>query len=237
VLLLVVLIAVIAVIGAPRLASWTVARGHVVPRASDVPVLQDGEHRAAVVLGAGLVGERPSRLLRERIDAAIELLEQDRVDLIVMSGDNSTEYYDEPTVMRRYALEHGAPAHQVAPDYAGRRTWDSCVRARDVFGLDEAVIVTNAFHVDRATVSCRAAGLDATGLSVDDSGHSLGNRIAWRARELAATGRGLLDAWVLKPEPAVGGDPIDPWDPCALYASLAPSVASESADDFAQFDC
>jgi vancomycin permeability regulator SanA len=237
VLLLVILAVVVAVLVAPRVASWTVARGNVVQRAADVPVLEDGEHRAAVVFGAGLVGERPSPLLRERIDAAIELLELDRVDLLVMSGDNSTEYYDEPTVMRSYAIDQGAPPHQVAPDYAGRRTWDSCMRARDIFGIDEAVVVTNAFHVDRATVSCRAAGIDAMGLSVDDSGHALGNRLKWRARELAATGRGLLDAWVLKPEPAVGGEAIDPWDPCALYASLAPSVAAESADDFEQFDC
>jgi hypothetical protein len=59
----------------------------------------------------------------------------------------------------------------------------------------------------------------------------------WRTRELAATGRALLDAWWLKPEPAVGGDRIDPYDPCELRASLAPSVQDEAAADFRQFDC
>jgi hypothetical protein len=59
----------------------------------------------------------------------------------------------------------------------------------------------------------------------------------WRTRELAATGRALLDAWVLKPAPAVGGDRIDPYQPCQLYASLAPSVREEAATDFARFHC
>ena len=203
----------------------------------DLPRLTGGERRAAIVLGAGVIGERPSPLLRERIDGAIELLEDDRIDMIVMSGDNTTEYYDEPTVMRRYAIEQGVPAEQVAADYAGRRTWDSCVRARDVFGLEQAVVVTNAFHVDRALVSCRAAGIDATGYSVPDTGHSNVNRAKWRARELPATGRALLDAFVLRPEPAVDGPRVDPWEPCELYASLAPSVRDESADDFQRFSC
>jgi vancomycin permeability regulator SanA len=157
--------------------------------------------------------------------------------MLLMSGDNTTEYYDEPTVMRNYAIKRGLDQHQVAPDYAGRRTWDSCVRAREVFGIEQAVVVTNAFHVDRAVATCRAAGVDVTGFSVPDSGHELHNRAKWRARELAASGRALLDAWVVQPEPAVKGGSIDPWQPCELYASLAPSVREEAADEFNRFGC
>jgi vancomycin permeability regulator SanA len=189
------------------------------------------------VLGAGVVGEQPSPLLRDRIEGAVELFESGRVDLLVMSGDNSTEYYDEPTVMRRYAIDQGIPATSVAADYAGRRTWDTCTRAHDVFGIDDAIVVTNSFHVDRAVTTCRAGGVDATGFSVSDSGHSLGNRARWRARELAASGRALADAWWLRPEPAVGGDRIDPWDPCELRESLAPSDAERSAEAFTDAGC
>ena len=228
----------LAVVVLPRATTFVLARGEVAHAPADIPKLAAGDHRAAIVLGAGLVGEQPSPLLRERIDGAVELLEAGRVDLLVMSGDNTTEYYDEPTVMRRYAIEQANVSPElVAVDYAGRRTWDSCVRAKDVFGITDAVVVTNAFHVDRALVTCRAAGIDATGYSVPDSGHAFHNRAKWRVRELAATGRALVDAYWLQPEPAVSGGRIDPWQPCELYDSLAPSVREEAADDFSRFGC
>ena len=233
----VLVVVLVAIVIGPRGATFLLARGDVAHRVGDIDRLGAGRHRAAIVFGAGLRGERPSALLRDRIDAAVQLLDEGRVDLLVMSGDNSTEYYDEPTVMRHYAIEAGAPTEQVAADYAGRRTWDSCVRARRVFGIRDAVVVTNAFHVDRAAITCRAAGIDTTGYSVDDSGYRIQNRVVWRTRELAATGRALLDAWVLRPAPAVGGDTIDPYDPCALLASLAPSDTAESAATLRRFDC
>lgn len=212
----------------PRVTMWVLARGDVAHRASDVPSLPTDEHRAAIVLGAGLKDRRPSPLLDDRITAAVRLLKDQRVDLLVMSGDNTTQYYDEPTAMRRRAIELGAPADQVAADYAGRRTWDTCVRAHDVFGIRRAVVVTNAFHIDRSVASCRAAGIDVQGFSVDDGRFPREQRFSWRAREVAASGRALLDAWVLKPAPAVGGEPIDPYDPCELRASLAPSDAESN---------
>ncbi len=234
----VVLVLVLAVALAPRAITWIAARGGDVAHApEDIAVLAGDEHRAAIVLGAGLVGERPSPLLRERIDGAIELLDAGRVDLLVMSGDNSTEYYDEPTVMRRYAIDKGVAVDQVAADYAGRRTWDTCTRATDIFGIESAIVVTNAFHVDRAVLTCKAAGVDATGYSVGDGSHGVGARVQWRMRELAASGRALVDAWVVRPDPAVGGERIDPWDACALRDSLAPSDAERDADEFARMGC
>jgi vancomycin permeability regulator SanA len=230
-------VALVLVVVAPRVVAWSIARGNVVHRTSDVPRLEAGEHRVAIVLGAGLKDKKPSPLLADRIDAAVQLLEDRRVDMLLMSGDNSTVYYDEPSAMRRAAIEQGVPVRRVAVDYAGRRTWDTCQRAKEIFGIDEAVVVTNAFHVDRVIATCQAADIDTTGMSVDDSGHKLSNRAAWRARELAATGRALVDAWWLKPEPAVGGEKINPYKPCELYESLAPSVKREAADDFRQFGC
>ncbi|MCW2925358.1 MAG: putative integral rane protein [Thermoleophilia bacterium] len=236
-LVAVALLLLLVVVFAPRATTWMLARGDIAHRPADLPRLAAGHHRAAIVLGAGLQGERPSPLLADRISAAVRLLGEDRADLLLMSGDNSTEFYDEPTAMRTAAIEAGVAPEQVAPDYAGRRTWDTCVRARRVFGIRDAVIVTSAFHVDRAVASCRAAGIHVTGYSVSDDRFSVKHRAVWRTRELAATGRGLLDAWVLRPEPAVGGDRIDPYDPCELFASLAPSVAAESADDFGALGC
>lgn len=233
----VIVAVVVVVILAPRAITWGLARGDVVHRTSQVPRLESGEHRVAIVLGAGLVDKKPSPLLRDRIEAAVRLLKERRVDMLLMSGDNTSVYYDEPSAMRRAAIEQGVPVRQVAVDYAGRRTWDTCRRAKDLFGIDDAVIVTNAFHVDRALATCQAAGIASTGMSVDDSHYGSTSRMIWRARELAATGRALVDAWWLKPEPAVGGEKIDPYRPCELYESLAPSVKQEAAADFHQFGC
>lgn len=230
-----IIVALVALV--PRMTTFVLARGEVVHQPTQLDRLASGERRAAIVLGAGLVDRRPSPLLRDRIDAAVGLLAADRVDLLLMSGDNTTVYYDEPSAMRRAAIEDGAPVHLVAVDYAGRRTWDTCVRARRLFGIREAVVVTNAFHVDRAVATCRAAGIEVTGYSVHDGDYRIGARARWRTRELAATGRALVDAWWLRPKPAVGGDPIDPYEPCEVYASLAPSVREQSAKDFARFDC
>lgn len=234
---LLVLLAVLAI--APRVVTYAMANGAaaVLHDPQDLAELRSDERRAAIVLGGGLVGERPSPILRDRIDAAIELLDRGRVDMLVMSGDNSSEFHDEPTVMRRYAIDHGAPVEQVAADYAGRRTWDSCARAKDVFGIDAAVIVTNAFHVDRAVFTCRAAGLSSVGYSVDDSRHGFTQRLRWRVREVAASGRALVDAWIVQPSPAVGGEAVDPWKPCELRDSLAPSDAERDAGRFTALGC
>lgn len=221
----------------PRAVSWALARGDVVRREADLPRLRSGEHLVAIVPGAGVVDRRPTPLLQDRIDAAVRLLEQGRVDLLLMSGDNATPWYDEPSAMRRRALELGAAPQRVAVDYAGRRTWDTCVRAHDVFGVRHAVLVTSAFHVDRAVMTCSAAGIDASGLSVDDGEYTSGHRARWRLRELAATARAISDGFVTRPDPAVGGDPVDPYDPCELHASLAPSVADASADTFRKLGC
>lgn len=219
--------ALLLVIVAPRAVTWAVARGDVAQRVGDLSRLERGERRAAIVPGAGVVADRPSAVLSDRIEAAVELLARDRVDVIVMSGDNSTRYYDEPTAMRLRAIELGAPPSRVAADYAGLSTWETCVRAREVFGLRSALIVTNAFHIDRSITLCGAAGIDVTGYSVSDSSFSRAQRVRWRLRELRVTGPALVQAWLVRSGPTVDGEPIDPYDPCDVRRSLAPSDAAD----------
>ncbi len=125
------------------------------PAASELPRVESGKHRAALVLGAGLnANGTPSPVLRDRIRAGVELLRAGKVDLLLMSGDNSVDRYSEPTAMRRAALDLGAPDEQIAVDYGGRRTWDSCKRAHDIFGVRHVIVVTNDFHRARAVVLC-----------------------------------------------------------------------------------
>lgn len=189
----------------------------------DVAVLPAGQHRAAIVFGAGLRPDgTPSALLRDRIRGAQRLLAERRVDLLLMTGDHSIPGYDEPGAMRRFAIERGTPAAQIAVDYGGRRTWDSCRRARDVFGVRHAVVVSNDFHRARTVAVCKAAGMTVDGaVGTPTDGYALRKQVRWRGRELLASWRGVWDAWIRHPEVGVGGKPIDPYDPCAVWKSLS----------------
>jgi SanA protein len=193
--------------------------------------LGGGTHRAGLVLGAGLRPDgSPTLLLRDRVRAGVKLLERHQVDVLLMSGDNSVQGYNEPSAMRRAAIELGASPEQVAVDYGGRRTWDSCARAKRIFGVDRAIVVSNDFHRARTVTLCRNAGIAVDGaVGTSTARYPPQARAKWQLRELVASWRGVIDAWVREPTVAVGGDPIDPWDPCALKASLAPEDLTEWA--------
>ncbi|GAA2620454.1 ElyC/SanA/YdcF family protein [Actinomadura fulvescens] len=122
----------------------------------------------ALVLGAGVWGGQPSILLARRLDVAADLYRRGKVKVLLVSGDNRVEHYDEPTVMRDYLIAHGVPAHKIVRDFAGLDTWDSCARAKRIFQVDRLTVVTQNFHLPRAVALCRAAGLEAFGVG-DDS--------------------------------------------------------------------
>ncbi|MQY04836.1 SanA/YdcF family protein [Actinomadura macrotermitis] len=124
----------------------------------------------ALVLGAGIWGDTPSPLLARRLDLAADLYRRGKVKVLLVSGDNRTKGYDEPTVMRAYLVAHGVPEGKVVRDFAGLDTWDSCTRAKRIFGVTRLTVVTQEFHLPRAVALCRAAGLDAWGVGDDSMG-------------------------------------------------------------------
>lgn len=191
---------------------------------SDLPPLASGDHRVAIVFGAGLSPDgTPSPLLNDRLLAAEELLRRGVVDRLLMSGDNTTQGHNEPSAMRRAAIARGVDPDLIALDYGGRRTWDSCRRASEIFGVTRAVVVSNDFHRARTIVVCRAAGVTVDGaVGTSTGGYSRADRGKWQVRELAASWRGVMDAWIDHPQAAVGGEPIDIYDPAAVRRSLAP---------------
>ncbi|MFW6690338.1 SanA/YdcF family protein [Streptomyces sp. MAR4 CNX-425] len=152
----------------------------------------------ALVFGAGLWGGEPSPYLAHRLDTAAELYERGKVDAVLVSGDNSTRDYDEPTAMRRYLVDHGVPADAIVRDHAGFDTWDSCARAHRVFGVDRALLVSQRFHIRRALALCRAAGIDAYGVGVEEP-----HRGAWYyggLREIPGAVKAAYDA-AFTPDP------------------------------------
>ncbi|MFG1946656.1 vancomycin high temperature exclusion protein [Nonomuraea sp. NPDC048826] len=161
--------------------------------------------QAALVLGAGLYGDRPSPMLARRLDLAADLWHAGRVRALLLSGDNSRKEYDEPTAMRDYLLAAGVPGEVMVLDYAGFDTWDSCVRARQVFGAERVTVVTQDFHLPRAVTLCRTAGLEAFGVG-DDAASVWGvTAYALAAREMPATVKAFADALVLRSDPVFPG--------------------------------
>ncbi|MFK4110401.1 vancomycin high temperature exclusion protein [Streptomyces sp. NPDC002176] len=161
--------------------------------ASDVPRTD-----VAVVFGAGLWDGGPSPYLAHRLDAAARLYRAGRIKAVLVTGDNSREDYDEPSAMRAYLSRHGVPAGRIVSDYAGFDTWDSCVRARRIFGVHRAVLISQGFHIRRAVALCEAAGVTSYGLGVEAK-----HDATWYyggTREVFAAGKAALDV-ALRPDP------------------------------------
>ena len=118
-----------------------------------------------LVLGAGVVGQTPSPMLAQRLDTGIELYQQGVAPVILVSGDNSTVNYNEVEVMRNYLIDHGVPEGDIYRDYAGFSTYESMVRAKRVFGVSRAVLVTQGYHLSRALLNARGVGIDAVGVA------------------------------------------------------------------------
>ncbi|MFL7808257.1 MAG: vancomycin high temperature exclusion protein [Anaerolineae bacterium] len=169
----------------------------------DVP-----SRRVAIVFGAGITADgRPMPALADRVWVASELYKAGKVQKLLMSGDNRYVEYNEPEAMRQYAIEQGVPDEDIVLDYAGRRTYDTCYRADYIFGVEEAVLVTQWFHLDRALYTCDKLGLDAVGVAADRRDYYSARY--WWLREVAAVTRAWLDLNVLHPTPVLGNkEPI-----------------------------
>ena len=156
----------------------------------------------ALVLGAGLRRDgRPTLLLARRLDIAADLYHRGTVDAVLVSGAD-----DEPAAMRTHLLAAGVPDAKIVGDAAGIRTWDSCVRAHEVYGVRSAIVVTQEFHLPRAVALCAAAGIDATGVGdASLQARGIATVYGW-LREIPAALKALGDT-LFRPAPQHLGDP------------------------------
>ncbi|MEA5078701.1 MAG: ElyC/SanA/YdcF family protein [Anaerolineaceae bacterium] len=165
------------------------------------------ESRVAIVFGAGLQRDgSPSPILRDRVETAAQLYLSGKVEKLLMSGDNRFVDYNEPGAMRAYALSLGVPEEDIVLDYAGRRTFDTCYRAKIIFGVDEAILVTQKYHITRALFTCNGVGLKSAGVPSDVRTYRKLSRLIWNVREMPATVVALWDVWISHPA-VVLGDP------------------------------
>jgi len=179
---------------AARLYLWLRGAPRVYGRPEEVP-----PQPVALILGAGLRADgSPTAVLADRVRAGVELYRQGKVAALLLSGDGrSSPYYNEPEAMRRLALRLGVPERALWVDPEGVRTLASCRRAREVFGVARAVVVTQRFHLDRALWLCEAAGIEAVGLAADRSAYGP-RRLWWALREIPASLSALVEGLLLR---------------------------------------
>ncbi len=160
----------------------------------------------AIVFGAGLNRNGTASLvLRDRVDTAIQLYRDGKVQKFLFSGDNTSVNYNEPKAMRDYALSKGLPVEAVTLDYAGRRTYDTCLRAKEIFGVSKAILVTQNYHLDRALLTCDGLGLTVHGVAADLNPYPQTALRLWWLREFPATAQALWDLYINAPDDVVLG--------------------------------
>ena len=166
----------------------------------DVPA-----ERVAIVFGAGLLRDGSAGpVLRDRVETAVQLYQQGKVNKLLMSGDNRVVEHNEPEAMRQYALAFGIPDEAIVLDYAGLRTYDTCYRANFIFQVDSAILVTQEFHLPRAIFLCNWFGVESVGVESNNNYFRKISRLYWNTRELFATVQAVWDVFVAKPIPVLG---------------------------------
>lgn len=158
-------------------------------------VLYDKEYKnlsdvqCIIVLGAGIRTDKPSPLLRDRLDKAIELYFDGAAPKIIMSGDHGKENHDEVNVMKDYAIEKGVPSEDIFMDHAGFSTYDTMYRAKNVFGVKKAILVTQKYHIFRSLYIANQMGIDAYGVPTLVKRK---NGVFREIREVLARGKDLI---------------------------------------------
>lgn len=166
--------------------------------------------RVAIVFGAGVRSDgSPKDALYDRIVTAVELYRSGRVRKLLMSGDNPTYNYDEPTAMKQTAMQLGVPETDIVLDFAGRRTYDTCYRAKEIFEVRKAILVTQEFHQARALYLCNNLGVDSLGITANRRKYEGENY--WAFREFFSRSSAWFEMNFLPFEPVKGEKhPIQP---------------------------
>lgn len=194
---------VLVVLVACHVTVMRAASGRLFDAATAVP-----DQRVGLVLGCTkkLRGGWSNPFFTTRIRAAAELYRAGKASVLIVSGDNHHEGYDEPTDMKTALIEAGVPENKITCDYAGFRTLDSVVRAKKVFGQDRITIVSQPFHNERAIYLARCNGIDAIALNAQDVKFEWALKIY--IREVFARVKAVLDVNVLHTQPHFLGEPV-----------------------------
>jgi SanA protein len=194
---LLVLLAAATAVAIPAWVQWRY-EGDIWATVGGVPA-----RPVAIVFGAAIYPNgQLSPMLQDRVDMAIDLYRAGKVRNILMSGDNRFLDYDEPGRMYDYAVARGLPPASIIRDYAGRRTYDTCYRAKEIFGVTDAILVSQRFHLARALYTCSVLGVESVGVAAEQ--HEYPSEAYYWLRDTLATLQAWWDVTIARPVPVLG---------------------------------
>lgn len=200
-LLAILLLAVVAVLGIDLYVKASTSKQILsAEEAFDLPDVD-----CILILGAGVWGDKPSPMLEDRLLQGIELYDEKAAAKIIMSGDHGREEYDEVNTMKEYAIEKGVPSENIFMDHAGFSTYESIYRAKEIFGADRVIIVTQKYHLYRALHIANSLGIEAYGVGADPRQYA--GQAKREFREILARNKDFVMC-LLKPKPTYLGDAI-----------------------------
>jgi SanA protein len=199
-LLLLIIFSIVMVTYANITAIWA-SRGRIFTNLTEIPATKVG-----LVFGTtDRIGKRENLYFRYRMEAAAEAFSSGKVEILLVSGDNrSSRYYDEPEKMRQALIYRGVPADRIVSDDDGLRTLDSVIRAKEVFGADSLLFISQRFQLERAIYLAKAHGIEAYGFEARDVEAQAG--LKTRIREIGARVKMWLDVNFLDTRPVRVGD-------------------------------
>lgn len=176
------------------------SRHHIYDNVNNIP-----KNKVGLVLGTSKYVKSGSINLyyKYRIDAALQLYSANKIEYILVSGDNSRKAYNEPSDFKNDLIALGIPADKIILDYAGFRTLDSMVRAKAIFGQTALTIISQKFHNERAIYIAKHFNINAIGFNAKDPKYGRSTHL----REYLARSKASLDL-VFNVSPKFLGKPI-----------------------------
>lgn len=169
----IILIALLLVLGLVIYTNWVIhncAQGRTTSAIEKV-----NKNKVGLLLGTSQFrkGGGKNLYFKYRIQAAVKLFKNNKIDFILVSGDNAHLNYNEPRDLKKALLKHGIPLEKIILDYAGFRTLDSVIRAKEIFGQENIIIISQKFQNERAIYLAEKNGLHAFGFNAKDPGDNL----------------------------------------------------------------
>ena len=158
-----------------------------------------------LILGAGIWGDKPSPMLEDRLKEGITLYNKRTTKKIIMSGDHSREDYDEVKIMKEYAESEGVPSEDIFMDHAGFSSYDSVYRAKEIFGVQKMIIVTQKYHLYRSLYIAKKLGIEAYG--IESNLRTYPGQVFREIREILARDKDYFKC-IMKPEASIMGEKI-----------------------------
>lgn len=142
---------------------------------NDIP-----KNNVGIIFGAGINGNKPSKYLKDRLDAGILLYNSKKINKILLSGDNGSDAHDELTVMKNYCFQNGVDTTKIYIDYAGFDTYSTMYRAKNIFKINKAILVTQEYHLNRAIYIGNKLGIKSVGFSANTGEYRNYNYVCFR---------------------------------------------------------